>query len=1268
MRTARLVAIPLILLLGAAEGRGQESKPDPRRTERDRLVSEIAALRSTGKRAAAVDRLERLLVLERDLFGEVSEEVVVTTDSLAVLLEMQGEVDAARERRKKVIEIRTALSGPEHWKTVDARRALADLEVRAALTPEQRRRLAELPAHERRFHVLYQAGRKAEAVEPGMAILAIHEVVYGPEHPNTAASLCNLGLLYCSTGDPGQSHEFLLRARAIFERILGPDHPETASSLNNLALLYSTYGARDRAIPLYRRALAIRRKVLGSDHADTGLSLFNLATALGSEGPDADEALRLLHESLAVYERRFGPEHPETAPCLGRIGEHHESRGEFAEALRFHERALRIHEKGLGAEHPRTATSLGQLAEVCASLGRLDEAVAHQRRALAIREKVLGPNHHATAIACTDLAGFLESKGEHREALALYERARGSIESVYGPDHPRMASLLNDLAVLRKAMGRYAEALSLYTRALEIWEKKVGPEHPNTAASLNNLAQLYRSMGDLDRARPLYERTLAICEKVLGPEHPHTVMTRGNLSGILVAMGDYEKALSIRETVLAYCERKLGPEHPHTIVSLGAVAELLSSMGAHDRALPLFERALRSAERTLGPKHPRTAITLNDLAILLDATGDHDRARRCYERSLAIDEERYGPEHPETALNLENFALFLGETGETERAHRLAVRSLRAHRTIAETVAVIQAERQQLREFRRMKFTLDLCLSTAGEGNVDAVHSAVLAAKGLVLARQSLLRARRSRPELAETFEDYEGVCRRLSSLLLSASDRESAGERLEQVRTLIERQEALEAELAAGSEDFRRERESRRFASADVAATLPEGAVLIDFLAYDRLLPRAAGTPGRSRWERCYVAFVLRPGGDPVRVDLGPAQPIDDLITAWRREVLSARAPGAGARLRELLWEPLREHLGDATSVILSPDDALSRLPLRGAARSGAGELPGRPVRVPDVRRAEAPRAGAGADRDGSGLVARRRGRRLRSRDGRADGSGDDEPRGDRARPPGLLEASRRDAPGDGRGATLLHVPVPEGSGLDAARGWSDGGGVPAGGREAPMAPRGDPRLLRTGEDPLGARGDATGRARKGAGRGRRRPPGSALGNRARRREPTAAARRRRRDPHGARGRVPRPLGDGDGRAQRMRDGSRRGGRRRGRPRPPARVPGGGGAVDGDEPLGRGRPGHEPADDALLREALGRGTPARGGAAARAARADAEPGSSPHAARRNPRTGPARRDPGIRVRSSPATALLGRLRALRRRTMTPPGRPRAGAGRPSTC
>jgi CHAT domain-containing protein/tetratricopeptide (TPR) repeat protein len=935
MRTARLVAIPLILLLGAAEGRGQESKPDPRRTERDRLVSEIAALRSTGKRAAAVDRLERLLVLERDLFGEVSEEVVVTTDSLAVLLEMQGEVDAARERRKKVIEIRTALSGPEHWKTVDARRALADLEVRAALTPEQRRRLAELPAHERRFHVLYQAGRKAEAVEPGMAILAIHEVVYGPEHPNTAASLCNLGLLYCSTGDPGQSHEFLLRARAIFERILGPDHPETASSLNNLALLYSTYGARDRAIPLYRRALAIRRKVLGSDHADTGLSLFNLATALGSEGPDADEALRLLHESLAVYERRFGPEHPETAPCLGRIGEHHESRGEFAEALRFHERALRIHEKGLGAEHPRTATSLGQLAEVCASLGRLDEAVAHQRRALAIREKVLGPNHHATAIACTDLAGFLESKGEHREALALYERARGSIESVYGPDHPRMASLLNDLAVLRKAMGRYAEALSLYTRALEIWEKKVGPEHPNTAASLNNLAQLYRSMGDLDRARPLYERTLAICEKVLGPEHPHTVMTRGNLSGILVAMGDYEKALSIRETVLAYCERKLGPEHPHTIVSLGAVAELLSSMGAHDRALPLFERALRSAERTLGPKHPRTAITLNDLAILLDATGDHDRARRCYERSLAIDEERYGPEHPETALNLENFALFLGETGETERAHRLAVRSLRAHRTIAETVAVIQAERQQLREFRRMKFTLDLCLSTAGEGNVDAVHSAVLAAKGLVLARQSLLRARRSRPELAETFEDYEGVCRRLSSLLLSASDRESAGERLEQVRTLIERQEALEAELAAGSEDFRRERESRRFASADVAATLPEGAVLIDFLAYDRLLPRAAGTPGRSRWERCYVAFVLRPGGDPVRVDLGPAQPIDDLITAWRREVLSARAPGAGARLRELLWEPLREHLGDATSVILSPDDALSRLPF--AALPGA-------------------------------------------------------------------------------------------------------------------------------------------------------------------------------------------------------------------------------------------------------------------------------------------------------------------------------------------
>jgi len=53
-------------------------------------------------------------------------------------------------------------------------------------------------------------------------------------------------------------------------RCWGPDHPDTAASLNNLAVLLRIQGDVETARPLYERALAIRARVLGPDHPEHG--------------------------------------------------------------------------------------------------------------------------------------------------------------------------------------------------------------------------------------------------------------------------------------------------------------------------------------------------------------------------------------------------------------------------------------------------------------------------------------------------------------------------------------------------------------------------------------------------------------------------------------------------------------------------------------------------------------------------------------------------------------------------------------------------------------------------------------------------------------------------------------------------------------------------------------------------------------------------------------------------------------------------------------
>src|SRR5204862_549164 len=67
------------------------------------------------------------------------------------------------------------------------------------------------------------------------------------------------------------------QALDIYKQALGEKHPNYAASLNNLAVLYRSMGDYARAEPLYRQALDINKQALGEKNADYAASLYNLA-------------------------------------------------------------------------------------------------------------------------------------------------------------------------------------------------------------------------------------------------------------------------------------------------------------------------------------------------------------------------------------------------------------------------------------------------------------------------------------------------------------------------------------------------------------------------------------------------------------------------------------------------------------------------------------------------------------------------------------------------------------------------------------------------------------------------------------------------------------------------------------------------------------------------------------------------------------------------------------------------------------------------------
>jgi tetratricopeptide (TPR) repeat protein len=263
--------------------------------------------------------------------------------------------------------------------------------------------------------------------------------------------------------------------------------------------------------------------------------LYNAGRYLEEREQD-EEAEPLLREALAIGEKRYGVDHPDTSELLHALAVLYRDQGKEEEAEPLLQRALAIRESTLGPEHPRTAQTLNSLAVLYRNQGKEEEAEPLLQRALAIIEKTLGSEHPDTAQMLNSLAVLYRNQGKEEEAEALYQRALAIRERTLGLEHPYTAHTLDNLASLYQDQGKYAEAESPLQRALAIYDKTFGIEHPYTAHTLNSLANLYRNQGKYAEAEPLYRRALRIWEQALGPDHPYTRTVVRNYAKLLRKM------------------------------------------------------------------------------------------------------------------------------------------------------------------------------------------------------------------------------------------------------------------------------------------------------------------------------------------------------------------------------------------------------------------------------------------------------------------------------------------------------------------------------------------------------------------------------------------------------------------------------------------------------------------------------------------------------------------------------------------------------------
>jgi tetratricopeptide (TPR) repeat protein len=380
--------------------------------------------------------------------------------------------------------------------------------------------------------------RLAEA-EPFFKQALVKAQEFGPEDPRLATSLKDLAGLYRLQGRFAEA-EPLLRLAIDLAGKDGREHPETATDLDLLARICLAQMKLPDAENTFKRELALLVDRHGAGALEIVPVLNSLGRVIQIVSKRVPEAQDLLLRVVGIRESRQGPEHPDLALDLIRLGRLLATSKVFDDAELAYRRALAIQEKAVGPEHLTLAIVLDSLGSLFSDQKRWTDAEWFFRRSLGLRESAYSPLNFEVVQSLDNLANVLYQQKRYGEAEPLYERGLFIRTAALGAQHPLVAEAHDALAITQAFQQKYEAAEKHYRAGLEIREGHI-------LVSLNNTALARSALEKRKEAEPLYKVALAILERPREgtPDLATYALTLSNYASLLEEMGRKPEAVKI---------------------------------------------------------------------------------------------------------------------------------------------------------------------------------------------------------------------------------------------------------------------------------------------------------------------------------------------------------------------------------------------------------------------------------------------------------------------------------------------------------------------------------------------------------------------------------------------------------------------------------------------------------------------------------------------------------------------------------------------------
>lgn len=327
---------------------------------------------------------------------------------------------------------------------------------------------------------------------------------------------------------------------------------------------------------------------LGLLHDTPGLDVDKLARAAFMHGlGQAYRGLKMtmesqacLVESLALYKRSLGREHPRNFEVLHDLGILFEKDGCASEAAALHERSFAGRLKSLGHNAPETLNSMQDLASAKIHLGDLESALLLLEKAVPALDTVFGIQNGTTLSAMNKLSLLYQKLGLNKESRTICTRTIPHCRTFFGVFHP----------ITREAVVRYIQCLENFdfpTDIKDVLEQYRRSRIPDALKVTHRLGRAYMDAGLNRDAADLFEALVDDCMAVKGPEAPETFDALSALCVSREHLDSIEKAVHAYRQLVHMARRT--PENHHSRRRIGYAEKRISELNRR--------RELLAAER-----------------------------------------------------------------------------------------------------------------------------------------------------------------------------------------------------------------------------------------------------------------------------------------------------------------------------------------------------------------------------------------------------------------------------------------------------------------------------------------------------------------------------------------------------------------------------------------------------------------------------------------------------------------------------------------------